>query len=286
MAEKKKILLTGGNGFIGKNLKESLQGKYEILAPRSFELDLRSREDVACYFKDNRVDFVIHCATVGGARGIEDSPDTIDANLSMVENILFSKREDVRVILFGSGAMYDKSRSLHKVKEADIGDVVPNDLYGKSKMMIAQKNKNRDDVLCLNIFACYGYGEKAERFPTYAIKRVLSGQDIQINQNVVFDYLFVEDMQKIIHYFIENKPKDNIINITPDLSISLMQIAEIVNCLGTKRVEVIVENPIMSNEYTGSNELLRKNMGGVGFTSYEEGLKKLFVYIKKNMPIV
>ena len=35
----KKILITGGNGFIAKNLLEGL-GEYDILAPNSKELNL------------------------------------------------------------------------------------------------------------------------------------------------------------------------------------------------------------------------------------------------------
>ena len=35
-----KLLLTGSGGFIGKNLKEYLQDKYNLLTPRSYELNL------------------------------------------------------------------------------------------------------------------------------------------------------------------------------------------------------------------------------------------------------
>ena len=180
----KKILLTGSGGFIGKNLKEYLKHKYVLLTPRSFELNFLDANAICKYFKENKIDFVIHCASVGGARGIQDKDTTIEDNLAMVDNILKYKSADTRVILFGSGAMYDKSRNLHKVKESEIGYVIPKDLYGKSKMLIAEKIKNRDDVLMLNIFACYGYGEKENRFPTYAIKRVIEGENIEINQNV------------------------------------------------------------------------------------------------------
>ena len=192
-----KILLTGSGGFIGKNLKNYLQDKYDLLTPRSYELNLIEENAVKEYFKSNEIDFIIHCGSTGGARGVNDKDSTIEDNLGMVDNILKYKKPDARVILFGSGAMYDKSRSLRKVKEEEIGKVIPKDLYGKSKMLIAEKIRNRDDIVCLNIFACYGYGEKENRFPSYAINQVLKREDIIINQNVVFDYLFVEDMVKI-----------------------------------------------------------------------------------------
>lgn len=269
------ILLTGSGGFIGKNLKNFLQDKYNLLTPRSYELDLTDKCAVENYFKNNTVDFIIHCGTVGGARGVKDKDTTVEDNLAMVDNLLNNKRADVRMILFGSGAMYGKSRNLHKVKEEEIGNFIPEDLYGKSKMLIAEKIKNRSDVLCLNIFACYGYGEKESRFPSYAINRVLEGKTIEINQNCIFDYLFVEDMQRIVYHFIENKPKDNIINITPVESVSLYKIAEIVS--GGKS-DIIIKNPDMNNEYTGDNSRLLNSIKGFHFTSIEAGLEKFFRY--------
>lgn len=282
-----KILLTGSGGFIGKNLKSYLQDKYELLTPRSFELDLTSEEAVKNYFSENKdIDFIIHCGSTGGARGIADRDTTIEDNLAMVDNILKYKKLAGRVILFGSGAMYDKAKPLHKVKESQIGEVIPTDLYGKSKMFIAQKIKNRQDVLCLNIFACYGYGEKENRFPSYAINRVLEGKDIEINQNVVFDYLFVEDMERIVEYFIENIPSDNIINITPSNSVSLLEIAQIVMSFSDNRIQIKIQNPVMNNEYTGDNTLLIKNFPSLKFTSMQAGLKKLYEYNKSFTQII
>ena len=254
-----------------------LDNKYTLLTPRSYELNLIDEQAVKDYFSNNNIDFVIHCGSTGGARGIQDRDTTIEDNLAMVDNILKYKKENTRVILFGSGAMYGKSRNLHKVKEEEIGSFIPEDLYGKSKMLIAQKIKDRKDVLCLNIFACYGYGEKENRFPSYAINCVLENKTIEINQNCVFDYLFVEDMQRIIYYFIEHKPLNNIINITPTNSISLYEIAQIVS---DGRVDITIKNPVLNNEYTGDNTRLLNNIKGFEFTPIETGLGKLLNYKK------
>lgn len=274
-----RILLTGSGGFIGKNLKSYLKDKYELLTPRSYELDLINTDAVAKYFKENDIDFVIHCGSVGGARCVQDRDTTIEDNLAMVDNILANKKTATRVILFGSGAMYDKSRNLHKVKESQIGEIIPNDLYGKSKLLIAEKIKNRKDVLMLNIFACYGYGEKESRFPSYAIYKAIQGEDILINQNVNFDYLFVEDMAKIVEHFIITEPKNNIINITPSKSSSLKEIAEIVQSYSQKNINIKILNEGMNFEYTGDNTLLLNNFENLKFTSLEVGLKSLFNYI-------
>lgn len=277
----KTILITGSGGFIGSNLKKYLKNKYKLLTPRSYELDLTNSVAVQNYFVKNKIDFIIHCGSVGGARGIQDKETTVEDNLAMVKNLLSSKKENVKMILFGSGAMYDKSRSLHRVKESEIGKVIPKDLYGKSKVEIFNLVKNKNDVLMLNIFACYGYGEKENRFPSYAINQVLKNEDIIINQNCIFDYLFVEDMQKIVEHFIEQDFVDNVINITPNLSISLENIAKIVQKFSDKNIQIKIKIPELNNEYTGDNSLLLKNYPELEFTEIEHGLKKLFEYKKE-----
>lgn len=280
------ILLTGSGGFIGKNLKNWLESKYDLHTPRSYELDLCNESAVKRYFTENDIDFIIHCGSIGGARGIEDEKRTIEANLAMVENLLKYKSDGTKVILFGSGAMYGKTRNLHKVKESEIGEFIPLDLYGQSKVKISEIARQRNDVLCLNIFACYGYGEKESRFPSYAINQNLAHKSIEINQNVVFDYLFVEDMAKIVEHFIENDWQDSVINITPAKSVSLVDIANTVNEISDFKSEIVIKNPVMNNEYTGDNTLLCKNIPSLEFTSLKDGLKKLYEYNRKNLAIM
>jgi len=274
------VLITGSGGFVGGNLKRYLKDKYNLLTPRSFELDCVDENAVKEYFEQNKIDFIIHCGSIGGARGVQDKDTTIEDNLKMVENILSSKGQDTRVILFGSGAMYGKSRSLHKVKEDIIGEFEPIDLYGKSKLLISEKIKNRKDILCLNIFGCYGYNEKPFRFPTYAITQNLKHEKIEINQNVIFDYLFIDDLCRIIEYFIEHEQKnENIINVTPTNSISLLEISNIVNEISDFKSEITIKSDVLGNEYTGDNTRLLREIPDFKFTEIKNGLKAFYVYL-------
>jgi len=274
------ILLTGANGFIGSNIFNFLEEKYTFFTPRSFELDLTSKDEVIKYFSKNKIDFIIHCATKGGARDREDEKDTFEKNISMVQNLLQIKSNNTKMIVFSSGAMYDKKRNLHKVKENEIGKFIPKDLYGLSKLEISKIALERKDMLCLNIFACYGYNELKTRFPSYAIIQNLQKKSIIINRNVVFDYLFVEDMVRIVEYFIQNWSYDRIINITPKESVDLITIAKTVNEISDFKSEIIVKNQKLNYEYTGDNKKLLENIKDFKFTDIKTGLEKLYNFMK------
>jgi GDP-L-fucose synthase len=156
-------------------------------------------------------------------------------------------------------------------------------LYGKSKLLISEKIKDNQDVVCLNIFACYGYDERETRFPTYAIKQNLNHLPIEINRDVVFDYLFIEDLYKIIKYFIKNQPKENMINVTPINSIKLSEIAQIVNKISDYKSEIVFKTDTLGMEYTGDNTRLLNNIPDFEFTSIENGIKELYDYIKNKI---
>lgn len=279
----KNILITGSGGFIGKNLKNFFNSKYNLLTPRSYELDCVDEKEVKKYFGKNKIDFILHCASVGGVRGVEDKPETLDENVKMVENLLKYKNKDAGMILFSSGAMYDKSKSIQKIKEDCLENCNPPDLYGKSKKKIVELVKNRADFTCLTIFACYGYGEKESRFPTYAIIQNLQGKPIVINQNVVFDYLFIEDLCKIVEHFMNDKPKENVINVTPSESIDLKTISKIVNDISNYKSEIKIKNQELGNEYTGDNSRLLAEIPNFKFTKMEDGLKLLYDYLLKQI---
>ena len=278
---KKTILITGSGGFVGKNLKEYLNADYNLLTPCSAELDVSNKAAVKKYFLENDIDLIIHCASKGGARGLEDAATVIDENLNMLDNLL-NAAGGKRIITFGSGAQFDKSRAIVKIKEEKLGEVIPQDLYGKSKYLMAAKVKTLDNVLYLNIFGSYGKGEKENRFPTDAISKNLKHEPIVINKNVVFDYIYIDDLCEIIKRFIENKPNEKIINVTPTKSISLAEIAQIVNQISDFQSEIVIKEAGLNNEYTGDNSKLLKELPEFKFTSYQYGLKKLFDFLKSS----
>jgi len=67
----RRILLTGGGGFLGGHLRERLaaEGPAVLLAPRATELDLRDAAAITRYLGEHQPDLIIHAAAVVGGIG-------------------------------------------------------------------------------------------------------------------------------------------------------------------------------------------------------------------------
>ena len=134
-----RILVTGGAGFIGSNLCETLlkrgnevvcldnfstgnpQNIQSFLSHKNYQLivgDIRNLED--CCKACEGVDYVLHEAALGSVpRSIEDPVTTNDVNVSGFLNVLIAARDEKvkRLIYAASSSTYGDSESLPKVED-------------------------------------------------------------------------------------------------------------------------------------------------------------------------
>lgn len=265
----KNVLLTGSGGFIGQHLKNELKDKYNLFTPRSYELNLLDKKAVKKYIEDNKIEFIIHSASCG----VRITPDaTIEEvakpNLEMFINLADCTHENCPMITFGSGAEYDKSRPLVNIKEEDFGKSIPKDPYGYSKYMISKEIEKHENILNLRIFGIYGIGEDPSRVTSCIINAKLNNEPVTLNQNVRFNFIWIEDFCKIVEYFIEHPTKEKFLNVAPTESIEIIDMAKLLN------VEIFVKNSGLNREYTADNARLLKELGEFKFTSYKDGMTK------------
>lgn len=278
----KNILLTGSGGFIGSHIKEALAGKFHLFMPRSFQLNLLDKDAVKKYVEDNNIEYIIHSA----ACGVRISPDaTIDdvakPNIEMFTNLADLTSKDRPMITIGSGAEYDKSRPLCKIKESDFGKSIPKDPYGYSKYLISKMIEEKDNILNLRLFGIYGLGEDKSRVTSCIVNSNIAKEPIILNQNVKFDFIYIDDFCRIVEYFVNNPTDEKFINVTPTESIEIVDLAKIVNNFSDYKSEIIVKKSGLNREYTGDNTKLLSVLNSFSFTSYVEGLKKIFINSKE-----
>ncbi|MDB4280378.1 SDR family oxidoreductase, partial [Flavobacteriaceae bacterium] len=135
----KKVLVTGGAGFIGANLCEALLEKQnkvvcldnfatgkrdnitDLLNNGNFTLiegDIRNLED--CQKASQGVDYVLHQAALGSVpRSIKDPITSNDVNVSGFLNMLVAARDNKvkRVVYAASSSTYGDSESMPKVED-------------------------------------------------------------------------------------------------------------------------------------------------------------------------
>lgn len=282
------ILITGSNGFIGRNLVEYFSSKtYKILTPKRIELDLTNADAVAEYFNQHPIDIILHCAMVTHNRETslgKYAGDVVEKNLRMFFNLQRCMTKPMRMIHLGSGAEYSRLFWHHKICEDFFDRHIPEDSYGYAKYAISKYVQKCDNVTCLRIFGIFGKHEDyIYRFISNAIIKNLLRMPIIINQNAIYDYLYVADFARIMEYFALHEPEKNFYNITPSNSIDLLSIARIINDVSGYCSEIVVLNEGYGLECTGDNQSLLKEIGDFQFTKYEHAIKELFQYYSENM---
>jgi GDP-L-fucose synthase len=280
------IFITGSSGFIGAHLKEYLQknySNYTLFTPSSKELDLADESAVDNYILSNKIDVIIHLANRGGSRDVADMKNITEYNLRIFFNIAKHEKNVQKIISFGSGAEYSKHKPIVEVKEDDYLQAIPLDEYGFYKSVTSRYIEKSEKMIQLRIFGAYGEYENYKfKFISNAIVKNLLQLPIVVNKNVYFDYIYIDDLVKIIDWFVYNDSKEKIYNVTTGQKVDLLTLVNLVNEVSDFTSEVRVLNEGLNNEYTSNNDRLMNELKDFKFTSHEDAIKKMREYFSYN----
>ncbi len=257
-----KILITGGHGFLARNLKLLFEDKgYEIFAPSRTELDVRNYPDVRKYFNTHNPDAIIHTAIKGGRREYKDTYNDFIGNMAMFENIA-EVAENRPFIIYGSGAEFDRRTDIKQANEIEIFNSYPIDLYGLAKNIIARKSLTKyKNINILRIFACFNYDEDDSRFIKTIISNIKMELPIHIHQNKEMDFFFINDLFSITEYAILNNNDGHLknLNMVYNEKKTLFQIAELIKKLtNNKKSKIAIDKDSVSTSYSGNGHKLSK----------------------------
>jgi GDP-L-fucose synthase len=252
-----KILITGANGYIGKTLYNSLNIKYDVIPLSKKELDVTNLKQVKDYLKHKYFDIVIHCAVEGGLRLEPENSSILDSNLKMYYNLLECKDHFNKFFYFGSGA-----------EEQDT-------FYGLSKKVLNQSIQDKDNFHNIRIFAVFDENELKSKFVKTNIYNYITRKDIQIFQNKYMDFFYMDDLITLMDYCIitNNLPKE--INCSYNYSLTLYDVAQIINNLSDYKVNINIEEWGMAPIFNGSFTDL-----GLTYIGLEQGIKNVYNKLK------
>lgn len=298
----KKILVTGGAGFIGQHLLNALVtsghqptaltrsvSKVENLTPdlkervRWRELDLLNQEAVRAFVKAERPSVIFHLAGTRG-KGTFEVAQTIchrlnvEATATMLES---SKEAGVeRVVLVGSAEEY--GRQAGQLKESL--PLTPVSAYGISKAAATRLAREMFEVenfpvVIVRPFTVYGPAQPSYMFVAAAIESAVSGKPFRMTEGVQRrDLVYVDDAVRAL-LLAASVPQleGRGINIGSGRAETLLEIARLIWKLSESRAPLLVGERVATPDETHNTwadiTLARELLNWEPRVSLEDGLR-------------
>lgn len=281
----KRILITGGTGFIGRNLREHLSGQYEIFAPPHNELELLDYNALERYVVDNHIDVIIHGAI--HVPMFNGSQNEFFNDMQMFANMEKISHHVEKLLYFGSGAEFDKRFDISMVREEDFGRTIPTSEYGLAKYtmnLIARQSKN---IYNLRLFGIFGKYELWHiKFLSGLCCKALFNLPLTVRRDCFFDFLYIDDLATIVSWFIENTPRWHDYNVCHGKQYRLTELAQMVQKISGCTSPVTLLSEEQNVDYSADNTRLLSEIPDLQITPIEESLKQLYGYYEENRSII
>lgn len=295
----KKVLLTGGTGFIGQNVVSILLQKgYEVhslvyppFMPEQdglvqYEMNLMDYESINKFFNEHNFENLIHLAWyVGPKCHVADL--NLDWTIATL-NLLKAFKENGGKKFLGAGTVSEYEYKYGYLLEDDT-PTDPQTLYGNSKNAIYNIAKvyckqNGIDFKWPRIFNLYGPAEKPQRLMPSVINSCLNGEDVKVSDCLKFqDYLHVEDTARGIVAVFESELQ-GAVNICSGKPVQLRTIVQKIADLTDFKGNILwgaIPAAFGDDLVVGNNEKL-KSIGWVQKYSLEEGLLQTINWWRNN----
>ena len=221
-----KVLVTGGAGFIGSNLCESLlEQEYEVVCldnfatgkpenilplieqfPKQFHLivgDIRKLSD--CQKAVDGVDYVFHEAALGSVpRSIKDPISSNETNISGFLNMLVAARDSgvKRFMYAASSSTYGDSRSLPKVEDVIGKPLSPYAITKYVNELYAEVFAKTYNMECIGLRYFNVFGRRQDPNGAYAaviplfVKKLLNHEAPNINGDGEYsrDFTYIDNV--------------------------------------------------------------------------------------------
>ena len=306
---KKKILVTGATGFIGKNLVESLKEKFEIYA---LILDEKEKNVIpqidyilwkTFFDRENeiktldgkklgKIDTVIHLASYGVNPKDNDIDKMIESNINLTKDLILNlERVSCKNIIFtGSGFEYgDKG----KIKLKENMELNPFSLYGATKVSAFLIGKKLCESLGINyinlrLFNIFGEYEGSNRLIPQIINNYLEGKELNFTAgNQVRDYLYIKDIIEVYEMILEKNIYNNeTYNVCSSEEVTIKEfITKVADTIGINKDSLNFGTiPSRKEEalyIVGDNSKLKRDFNWKRKYSYEFGIKNMYDFFQK-----
>jgi GDP-L-fucose synthase len=253
-----KILLTGGTGFVGKNIANYLQGnEYCVSAIGSQNYDLRDSYACKKAIEHYQPDVIVHAAgSVGGIGANQANPgkfmfDNMAMGMNMIESARqyakkYNKLKSLKFIMMGTVCSYPKFTQIPFL-EKDLWDGYPEETnapYGIAKKALIKLAETYHEQYGLNVVNLipvnmYGPHDHFNETTSHVIPALIlkfanaknnSDKTVELwgTGQASREFLYVEDCARAIEAAIRNDPGPSPINIGTGREIKIVDLAQII----------------------------------------------------------
>lgn len=304
-----KIVVTGGNGMVGRNILEHPNAKQHILlSPSSAELNLRDYNAVDAYLKKHQPDFIIHSAgLVGGIQANMARPvDFLVFNLDMGRNIIMAAKENgIKGLMnMASSCMYPREAQNPLQEELILkGELEPtNEGYAIAKVVATRLCeyivKENPALQYKTVIPCNLYGKYDKFTPEHShmvpavIKKIYEAKQNNASEIDIWgdglarrEFMYTGDLADFVFYALEKfdqMPQNINVGLGFDYTINEYY-QTIANVIGYKGKFVHdLSKPIGMKQKLIDNTKL-KQFGWKHQTALEDGIKKTVEYFKTSV---
>jgi nucleoside-diphosphate-sugar epimerase len=225
------ILITGSDGFLGKNLTFELSKlDYQVLGLNREDGDLAVLPIDQLISEDKLVDKVFHLAAKTFVPDAWENPEEfIKENISSTLNVLNFCRLRKLPLIYISAYIYGEQNSLPIREDSE---VKPSNPYAQSKYLCEEICRYYVEVFSLDItiirpFNVYGSGQSKNFLIPQIINQIKNNEELVVNSfNPKRDYIHVEDLMEAIVIASSKIQGLQIYNIGSGSSISVKGIIE------------------------------------------------------------
>ena len=264
----RKILITGGAGFIGSSLAERLSKDSENLIviadnlitgsqtkiPKSvhnnvkfLKTDVNNLEDVSGVFYAYGFDYVFHYAALVGVKRTLANPVMVLNDIKGINNLLnLSKNSGVKRIFFtsssevyGEPVEYPQNEHTTPLNSRLPYAIVKN--VGEAYLRSFKKEFDLDFTI-FRLFNTYGPKQSTDFVVSKFLAAALQNKDINIfgdgNQTRTFCYID-DHLDATVHAFYNNLIVNDVANIGADNETSILELAELMIRLTNSKSKII-----------------------------------------------
>lgn len=279
-----KWAITGGGGFIGRNLCERLLklNQQVRLIPRE---TLYNQFELRAYLKSEQPDHIVHLAAFGNHSNQQNPEEIFSVNFQTTLNLLVASLDVPYQSLINTGSSSEYGLVSKAMSEQDLP--LTKTYYGASKVATTYMTRafgaeNNKKNVTVRPFSVYGPGEADFRFIPAMSQALKNDKPVMVSPDTMHDWIYIDDFIDAL-LLIANKSRDipigQVINVGTGIQTSNADVVTVLEEIAGKKLLKSIGNfrNEVASDWYADNQLL-KALGWSQKHSLREGLEKTYEY--------